>query len=69
MGLDIYAVDYFEEVMREKANNGASILLTTHQLDRVKHIADDYLMLQQGKLLSKGPIADFQTIQRRSKDE
>ena len=69
MGLDIYAVDYFEEVMREKANNGASILLTTHQLDRVKHIADEYLMLQQGELLSKGPIADFQTIQRRSKDE
>lgn len=68
MGLDIYAVDYFEEVMREKANNGTSILLTTHQLDRVKHIADDFMMLQHGQMQSKGPIADFQTIQRRSEE-
>lgn len=69
MGLDIYAVDYFEKVMREKVNNGTSILLTTHQLDRVKHIANQYLMLQRGKLLSKGSIADFKTINRRSDDE
>ncbi|WP_404451189.1 ABC transporter ATP-binding protein [Virgibacillus necropolis] len=68
MGLDVYAVDYFEEVMKEKAKNGTSILLTTHQLDRVKHFADEYIMLQRGAMLSKGPIADFQTIQRRSKE-
>lgn len=68
MGLDIYAVDYFEEVMREKAKNGTSILLTTHQLDRVKHIADEYVMFQRGEILSKGPIADFETIQRRSEE-
>lgn len=68
MGLDIYAVDYFEKVMREKAKNGTSILLTTHQLDRVKHIADEYVMLQRGEILSKGPIADFETIQRRSEE-
>lgn len=68
MGLDIYAVDYFEQVMREKADNGTSILLTTHQLDRVKHIADRYVMLQHGEIQNKGPIADFETIQRRSEE-
>lgn len=69
MGLDIYAVDYFEEVMKEKVKSGTSILLTTHQLDRVKHIADHYIMLQHGEVLDKGPIVDFDTIQRRSSDE
>ncbi|ASN07101.1 ABC transporter ATP-binding protein [Virgibacillus necropolis] len=68
MGLDVYAVDFFEEVMKEKASNGTSILLTTHQLDRVKHFADGYIMLQRGEMLNKGPIGDFHTIQRRSKE-
>ncbi|WP_010098125.1 ABC transporter ATP-binding protein [Ornithinibacillus scapharcae] len=66
MGLDIYAVDYFEEMMKEKIERGTSILLTTHQLERVKGIADQFIMLQDGKLLHHGAISDFDTIKRRS---
>lgn len=66
MGLDIYAVDYFEEILKEKIAAGTSILLTTHQLGRVKDIADQFIMLQEGKLLHKGKIAEFDTIKRRS---
>ncbi|SFE29951.1 ABC-2 type transport system ATP-binding protein [Lentibacillus persicus] len=69
MGLDIYAMEYLEELIQEKAKNGTSILLTTHQLERVKDIAENYIMLQHGRIQSYGPIADFQTIQRRSVDE
>lgn len=66
MGLDIYAIDYLEELIKEKASKGTSILLTTHQLDRVKNIADHFMMLQHGKVLNQGPIADFETIKRRT---
>lgn len=66
MGLDIYAVDYFEEIIKEKMEKGTSILLTTHQLERVREIADQFIMLQEGKLLHKGSISDFETIKRRS---
>ncbi|GGA84311.1 ABC transporter ATP-binding protein [Ornithinibacillus halotolerans] len=66
MGLDIYAVDYFEEILKEKIVKGTSIILTTHQLDRVKDIADHFIMLQDGKLLHKGLITEFETITRRS---
>ncbi|GAA0440938.1 ABC transporter ATP-binding protein EcsA [Lentibacillus halophilus] len=69
MGLDIYAMEYLEELIQEKAKNGTSILLTSHQLERVKDIAENYIMLQHGKIQSHGPIADFQTIKRRSVDE
>ncbi|MFS0675044.1 ABC transporter ATP-binding protein [Ornithinibacillus sp. 179-J 7C1 HS] len=66
MGLDIYAVDYFEEILREKISGGTGILLTTHQLDRVKGLANEFIMLQEGKILHKGLIEEFETIKRRS---
>lgn len=69
IGLDVYAMDYLEELIKEKAANGTSILLTTHQLERIKEIADAFLMLQHGKIQSQGDIADFRTIQRRSKND
>ena len=68
MGLDIYAIDYLEELIIEKVRSGTSVLLTTHQLDRVKNIADHYIMLQQGEILHAGPIADFHTIKRRTEE-
>jgi len=64
MGLDVYAMSYFEELIKEKLHNGTSILLTTHQLERIKDLADDFLMLQHGELIEQGMITDFDTIKR-----
>ncbi|SDQ90434.1 ABC transporter ATP-binding protein [Virgibacillus salinus] len=69
MGLDVYAMDYLEELIREKAHSGTAVLLTSHQLERVKDIADTYIMLQHGEVLDQGPISDFKTIRRRKHDE
>lgn len=66
MGLDIYAIDYFEAVIAEKASEGTAILLTTHQLERVKDLADEFIMLQHGEVISQGPIDDFVSIKRSS---
>lgn len=68
MGLDIYAIDYLELIMKEKARYGTSILITTHQLEQVKNIADHYLMLQQGKVQEEGRITDLNTITRRMEE-
>ncbi len=68
MGLDIYAVDYVIELMKEKIANGTSILLTTHQLDQVKDLADQYILLQHGRIEEKGLIEDFDTISRGSEN-
>lgn len=64
MGLDIYAIDYLEMLLKEKVKNGTTLLLTSHQLERVKNIADRFILLQQGKIISQGDIADFDTIKR-----
>ena len=66
IGLDVYAMDYLEEVIRQKVNKGTSILLTTHQLERVRDLADSFIMLQHGKIQAQGPISAFETIQRRT---
>jgi|SRR5690625_1029669 len=66
MGLDIYAMDFLVELIREKTQEGTSILLTTHQLERVKNIASKFIMLQHGEMLNSGKIEDFETIKRGS---
>src|SRR5699024_11320206 len=62
MGLDVHAMHFFEKIIEEKSVKGTSILLTTHQLDRVKTIANSFIVLQEGRLKASGPIADFKTI-------
>lgn len=64
MGLDIYAIDFFKKIMLEKVKEGAGILLTTHQLEQVKELADEFVMLKQGEIIKRGSIDDFETIQR-----
>jgi len=64
IGLDIYAVDYLIELMQEKIAKGTSILLTSHQLDQVKQLADRFVLLHDGQIESEGPIEQFETISR-----
>ncbi|WP_217587361.1 ABC transporter ATP-binding protein [Lentibacillus saliphilus] len=66
MGLDIYAMDYLVTLIKEKVAGGTAVILSTHQLERVKDIADYYLMLQEGEVQEEGSIADFEVIQRRT---
>nr|WP_156647081.1 ABC transporter ATP-binding protein [Lentibacillus sp. JNUCC-1] len=66
MGLDVYAMEYLVDLIREKVSNGTSVILSTHQLERVKDIADSYLMLQEGQVQEEGPISAFDIIQRRT---
>lgn len=62
MGLDVYAVEYFLTLLKEKINAGMSVVLTTHQLDQVKNLANTFIMLEEGRVKSKGDIREFTTI-------
>lgn len=68
MGLDVYAIDYVNYILRYKIKQGTGILLTTHQLEHVKEIADTYILLEQGKIKEKGPVEMFQSISRSTFD-
>lgn len=68
MGLDIYAVQYLQELMKEKVNAGTSLLLTSHQLDQIKELADRFILLRNGEIEREGPIDQFETISRGIQD-
>lgn len=65
MGLDIYASDFLQQVMKEKVQKGIAILVTSHQLERIKDLADQYIMLQRGKVVGNGYMHDFEMLKRR----
>ncbi|SDJ83414.1 ABC transporter ATP-binding protein [Sediminibacillus albus] len=65
MGLDVYAADFLQQQMAAKAEQGMAILLTSHLLDRLQDTADQYLMLQQGKVVDQGEMGSFHELKRR----
>src|SRR5699024_1932241 len=69
MGLDVYPVDYFLVVSQEKIHAGMSVVLTSHQLDQVKEIADTFMMLEEGRVKSTGDIHEFTTITKGFQDD
>lgn len=69
MGLDVYAVDYFLTLIKEKIADGMSIVLTTHQLEQVKTLADTFILLEDGKVKTTGDISEFTTITRGFQDD
>lgn len=69
MGLDIYAVDYLIERIKEKVAQGTSILLTTHQLNQLQKLADRFILLEHGMVKETGEIEDFETITRGRFDD
>lgn len=66
MGLDIYAMEYMEQMMRQKASEGVTIIISSHQLERIRDIADEFILLQQGECIESGAIDTFDTIKRGS---
>ena len=60
-GLDPEGIRWTREVMRHLANEGRSVLVSSHQLVELSLVADDLVVIGQGKLISSGPIAQFMT--------
>lgn len=58
-GLDPDARKTLWDVVDGLKKNGATILLTTHYLEEADALADRVLMIDQGKIVADGPIADI----------
>lgn len=58
-GLDPEGIRWTREVMRSLADAGRSVLVSSHQLVELSMVADDLIVIGQGKLISAGPIAQF----------
>lgn len=56
LGLDPLAIRDFTNLLRERANQGSTILFTTHVLSIAPSLCDNYLLLQDGKLVNQGDL-------------
>jgi ABC-2 type transport system ATP-binding protein len=64
-GLDPVNVQLFEQILHERRAAGATVLLSTHQMSKVEEVCDRALMINRGRMVLYGRVAD---IRRRHSD-
>jgi ABC-2 type transport system ATP-binding protein len=65
-GLDPEGIRWTRDVMRSLADAGRSVLVSSHQLVELSLVADDLVVIGQGRLISAGPISQFMTQHAKS---
>ncbi len=62
VGLDPQGARLVKRVLREAANDGAVVLMSTHTLSVVEELCDRVLVMGQGKLVADGTVAELMTM-------
>jgi len=58
-GLDPVNVQLLEELLEERRAQGVTIILSTHQMNKVEEHCDRALMINQGFMVLYGPVSDI----------
>ncbi len=59
VGLDPQGMRLVKRVLREAADKGAVVLMSTHTLDVVEEVCDRVLVMGRGKLLADGTVSEL----------
>jgi ABC-2 type transport system ATP-binding protein len=59
VGLDPQGMRLVKRVLREAADGGAVVLMSTHTLDIVEEVCDRVLVMGRGRLLADGSVAEL----------
>jgi ABC-2 type transport system ATP-binding protein len=60
-GLDPINVQLFEDVLHERRAAGATVLLSTHQMNKVEQLCDRALMINRGRMVLYGTVRDIRS--------
>jgi len=58
-GLDPINVQLFEEILHERRAAGTTVLLSTHQMEKVEEVCDRALMMNRGRMVLYGTVRDI----------
>lgn len=58
-GLDPTGILWLRTLVRQFADDGGTVLLSSHMLGEVQSVADDIVMIARGRLIAAGPTADL----------
>jgi ABC-2 type transport system ATP-binding protein len=54
-GLDPAGIRWMRGLLRDYADRGATVLLSSHLLHEIEVIADDLVVIGQGRIVAQGP--------------
>lgn len=58
-GLDPRGIRELRDLIRARADRGHTVLVSSHLLTEVEHLVDDVVVIDQGRLVTTGTIADL----------
>jgi ABC-2 type transport system ATP-binding protein len=58
-GLDPDGIVWLRHVLRTHADRGGTVLVSSHLMDEVAHVADHVVVIGGGRLLADAPLADI----------
>jgi ABC-2 type transport system ATP-binding protein len=58
-GLDPTAVDALSDTLRAEARGGTAVLFSSHQLELVEQVCDRIVILEEGRTLASGTLAEL----------
>ena len=59
-GLDPQGIRQLRSLCRQWAHEGRTVLVSSHLIDELEGIADDIVMLDQGRVVAAGSVAEVQ---------
>lgn len=64
-GLDPVGVDVLTGVLRERAEAGVPVVFSSHQLDLVERMCESVVLINRGRIVAAGRIADLRSRDHR----
>ena len=59
-GLDPQGIRWLRDLLRERAAAGGTVFVSSHLLAEVEHLADEVVVINHGRLVATGALADLQ---------
>lgn len=58
-GLDPQGIRTLRDLLRAHAAGGGTVFVSSHLLSEVEHLADDVIVIDEGRLVTRGSLADL----------
>ncbi len=59
-GLDPQGIRTLRDLLRQHASRGGTVFVSSHLLSEVEHLAHDVIVINQGRLITHGALAELQ---------
>ena len=59
-GLDPVAQSAFRTLLRQLADRGSSIVISSHTLADLERLADEFVLMHHGRIVANGPLAEIE---------